>query len=277
MARHALHRKRRTRYRGWTAPPWDDPGIDARTTRLRARDHGVRFDVLAVLAALVLVCAGLANLAAVDGAAAAVRQLVIGAFGVGLLGALWRVRVSFLNVLGLISYGVAVAMLGAVLVVGVAANGATRWLALGSFTFQPSEMVKIGLLIVLAQVLASPRTPWQRFALALDLALPAVVLTLWQPDLSTSTLLAVLTVAMLVIGRIPARFLLPLFAGAAVAAPLVIGLLKPYQVQRLGSFLAGSSGEPTGTGWAVHQAQIALASGSLLGRAGQPLTDLMEQ
>ena len=277
MARHSLRRKRRIRYRGWTAPPWDDPLLDAGTPRLRARDHGVRFDVLAVLAALVLVCAGLANLAAVDGGPAAVRQLVIGAFGVGLLGALWRVRVGFLTVLGLISYGVGVALLGAVLVVGVAANGATRWLAFGSFSFQPSEMVKVGLLIVLAQVLASNRAPWQRFVLALALAFPAVALTLWQPDLSTSTLLAVLTVAMLVIGRVPARFLLPLFAGAAVAAPLTIGLLKPYQVQRLGSFLAGSSGEPSGTGWAVHEAQIALASGSLLGRAGQPLTDLMEQ
>lgn len=276
MARHKLRRKRRTRYGGWTAAPWDDSGT-ARGDRLRNRDHGVRFDVVAVLAALVLVTAGLANLAAVDGDAAAIRQLVISAVGVGLLAALWRVRVGFLGVMGWISYGLGIAMLGAVLVVGVAANGATRWLALGSFTFQPSEMVKVGLLIVLAQGLSSDRVPWQRFALAVGLALPAVGLTLWQPDLSTSTLLAVLTVAMLVIGRVPARFLLPLFAGAAVAAPLAIGLLKPYQVQRLGSFLAGSSGEPSGTGWAVHQAQIALASGSLLGRAGQPLTDLMEQ
>ena len=277
MTRHKLRRTRRTRYGAWTVRPWDGGGIDARAARLRDRDHGVRFDVVAVLAALVLVSAGLANLAAVDGDAAAVRQLVIGAFGVGLLAALWRVRVGLLGVMGWISYGVGIAMLGAVLAVGVTANGATRWLALGSFTFQPSEMVKVGLLIVLAQVLSSDRAPWQRFALASGLALPAVVLTLWQPDLSTSTLLAVLTVAMLVIGRVPARFLLPLFASAAVAAPLAIGLLKPYQVQRLGSFLAGSSGEPSGTGWAVHQAQIALASGSLLGRAGQPLTDLMEQ
>ncbi len=276
MARHKLGRKRRTRYGGWTAPPWDGD-TEARAKRLRDRDHGVPFDLMAVLAALVLVSAGLANLAAVDGDAAAVRQLVIGAVGVVLLAALWRVRVGLLGVMGWISYGVGVAMLGAVLVVGVAANGATRWLALGSFTFQPSEMVKVGLLIVLAQVLASDRVPWKRFALAIGLALPAVVLTLAQPDLSTSTLLAVLTVAMLVIGRVPARFLLPLLAGAAVAAPLAIGLLKPYQVQRLGSFLAGSSGAPSGTGWAVHQAQIALASGSLLGRAGQPLTALMQQ
>ena len=276
MARHKLRRRRRTRYGGWTAPPWDG-GPPTRPARLRARDQGVRFDLLAVVAALVLVSAGLANLAAVDGDAAALRQLVISAVGVGLLAALWRVRVGVLGVLGWISYGAGIVMLGAVLLVGVAANGATRWLAIGSFTFQPSEMVKVGLLIVLAQVLSSDQRPWQRFALAVGLAVPAVVLTLSQPDLSTSTLLAVLTVAMLVIGRVPARFLLPLFASAAVAAPLVIGLLKPYQVQRLASFIAGSSGEPSASGWAVHQAQIALASGRLLGRAGQPLTDLMEQ
>ena len=277
MARHKRRRRRRTRYGGWIAPPWDGGGPPTRPARLRDRDQGVRFDLLAVVAALVLVSAGLANLAAVDGDAAALRQLVISAMGVGLLAALWRVRVGLLGVLGWISYGAGIVMLGAVLLVGVAANGATRWLAVGSFTFQPSEMVKVGLLIVLAQVLSSEQTPWQRFALAVGLAVPAVVLTLSQPDLSTSTLLAVLTVAMLVIGRVPARFLLPLFASAAVAAPLVIGLLKPYQVQRLASFLAGSSGEPSGSGWAVHQAQIALASGRLLGRAGLPLTDLMEQ
>ncbi|MDT7705265.1 MAG: hypothetical protein QOG20_872 [Pseudonocardiales bacterium] len=277
MRIRTLGRKRSTRYGSWTAPPWDGAGHDARTPRLRARDHGVAFDMVAVLAALVLVGAGLANLAAVDGVGAAVRQLVIAAVGVGLLAAMWRVRLGFLGVLGWISYGVAVALLGAVLVAGVSANGATRWIALGSFTFQPSELVKVGLLLVLAGVLGSDRPPWRRFVLAIGLALPAVGLTLLQPDLSTTTLLVVLTVAMLVIGRVPARFLLPLFAGVAVAAPLAIGVLRPYQVQRLGSFLAGSSGEPSGTGWAVHQAQIALASGSLLGSAGRPLTDLMER
>ena len=65
MTRHKLRRTRRTRYGAWTVRPWDGGGIDARAARLRDRDHGVRFDVVAVLAALVLVSAGLANLAAV--------------------------------------------------------------------------------------------------------------------------------------------------------------------------------------------------------------------
>ena len=60
---------------------------------------------------------------------------------------------------------------------------------------------------------------------------------------------------MLIIGRVPARFLLPLAAAAAVSAPLAIGLLRPYQVERLGSFLVGAHESPTGSGWAVRQAE----------------------
>ena len=67
---------------------------------------------------------------------------------------------------------------------------------------------------MLAAVLGSSRPPWQRFTLALLLAVVPIGLTLLQPDLSTTALLAVLTAAMLVIGRVPARFLLPLAAAA---------------------------------------------------------------
>ena len=83
------------------------------------------------------------------------------------------------------------------------------------------------------------------------LAVVPIGLTLLQPDLSTTMLLAVLAGSMLVIGRVPARFLLPLAAAAAVSAPLLISLLRPYQVERLGSFLVGAHESPTGSGWAA--------------------------
>ena len=102
-------------------------------------------------------------------------------------------------------------------------------------------------------------------------------LTLLQPDLSTAMLLVVLAAAMLVIGRVPARFLLPLAAAAAVSAPLLIGLLRPYQVARLGSFLVGAHESPTGSGWAVRQAHIAVGSGGLFGRTDDPLRGLRAQ
>jgi cell division protein FtsI/penicillin-binding protein 2/cell division protein FtsW (lipid II flippase) len=254
------------------------PGEPNGHESLRRKDaRGVTFDVLAIIAALVLVALGLANLYAVDGVDMAARQAAIGAAGIVLLAALWRFRIGLLTALGWVTYCVAVLFLAAVHVAGVTFNGATRWVGIGAFTFQPSELAKLGVLLVLAAVLGSDRPAWQRFVFAIGLALAPIGFTVLQPDLSTAMLLIVLTVAMLIIGRVPARFLLPMFAAVAVAAPLAAGLLRPYQLERLGSFLVGSHESPTGAGWAVQQAHIALGSGSLFGRSGEPLIGLLAE
>lgn len=258
----------------------DHPVPDEPTVRkpLRPTDRrGVAFDVVAVLAALALVGLGLANLYAVDGLDLAVRQAAIAAVGVVLLVALWRFRMRLLMALGWVTYAAAVLLLGAVHVAGVTINGARRWIAIGDLTFQPSELAKLGLLLVLAAALASGRPAWQRFGFAVVLAAVPITLTVLQPDLSTTLVMLALTIAMLIIGRVPARFLLPLFGAAAIAAPLAVALLRPYQVQRLGSFLVGAEESPTGAGWAVLQAHIAMGWGSLLGRADHPLTDLLAE
>lgn len=252
--------------------------VDVENVRARRRDRvRVAADVLAVAAALVVVGLGLANLRAVDGTGLATRQAAVAAAGMILLGALWRFRLRLLMVLGWATYGLALALLLAVHAVGETTKGATRWLAIGGLTFQPSELAKLGLLLVLAAVLGSARPAWQRLGLALVLTTPVVGLVLRQPDLSTTALLVGLAATMLVIGRVPARFLVPLLASAAVAAPLAIGMLRPYQLERLGSFLVGAHQSPTGAGWAVQQARIALGAGALFGRSGDPLTDLMAQ
>src|SRR3954449_4905574 len=247
-------------------------------TRERRRNRlGGAFDLLALVAALAVVGLGLANLQLIGETDLAVRQGTIAAAGLLALGVFWRTRVRYLGVLGWIAYGASVVLLVGVLVLGLSANGATRWLAVGSFTFQPSELAKLGLLLALASVLGSSRPAWQRFTVALLLAVVPIGLTLLQPDLSTAALLAVLTGVMLVLGRVPARFLLPLAAGAAVLAPLAISLLQPYQLSRLGSFLVGAHQSPTGSGWAVRQARIALGSGGLFGRTEDPLRGLRAQ
>ena len=248
-----------------------------RTREQRRRRRGAAFDLLAVVAAIALVAFGMANLYLIGAADLAARQGLIAAGGVLALAVFWQVRVRFLGVLAWAAYGAAVVLLVGVLAVGLSANGATRWIAIGSLTFQPSELAKLGLLLVLAAVLGSGRPPWQRFFLALLLAVVPIGLTLLQPDLSTATLLTVLTAAMLVLGRVPARFLLPLAAVVVISAPLLIGLLRPYQVARLGSFLVGAHESPTGSGWAVTQANIAVGSGGLFGRTDDPLRLLRAQ
>jgi cell division protein FtsI/penicillin-binding protein 2/cell division protein FtsW (lipid II flippase) len=266
--------------------PIDDPGrrlppAVPKSPRLhgrrRTRKGSTTADLLAVAALLVLVVLGLANFYVVDGPDTALWQGVIAAAGFLAIAFLWRFQARALTVLAWLSYGLAVVLLAAVLVVGVSVNGATRWIRIGPVTFQPSELAKLGLLLALAGVLGSARPAWQRFTAAVGLAALPIGLTLVQPDLSTTTLLVVLAATMIVIGRVSARFLIPLLGAAAVAAPLAIGLLRPYQVERLGSFLVGSHQEAEGAGWAVQQARIAIGTGSWFGRAGEPLTPLLAQ
>jgi cell division protein FtsI/penicillin-binding protein 2/cell division protein FtsW (lipid II flippase) len=252
-------------------------GSRRRTREERRNRRSSAFDLLAVVAALSLVGLGLANLYLVGDTELAARQAMIAAGGLLALAVFWRVRVRYLGVLGWAAYGAAALLLVGVLLVGRSVNGATRWIALGSFTFQPSELAKLGLLLVLAAVLGSNRPDWQRFSAALLLALVPIGLTLLQPDLSTTALLTVLAGSMLVLGRVPARFLLPLAAAAAVSAPLLISMLRPYQVVRLGTFLVGAHEDPTGSGWALRQAHIAVGSGGLFGRTDDPLRGLRAQ
>ena len=252
--------------------------LPALLTRPRRRDaRGVAFDLLAVIAAIVLVGFGLANLVVSDGVEMATRQAAVGAAGIVVLALFWRFRVRLLAVLGAISYLLAVLLMGYVLVAGVTANGATRWIDIGAFTFQPSELAKLGLLVALAGVLGSTRPALQRLVAALLLAAAPIALTLLQPDLSTALVMIVLTAAMLVMGRIPGRLLLPLFGAAVLLAPLGVGLLRPHQMQRLGSFLVGTQESPTGAGYAVEQARISLGSSGLFGWYGNPLAGLRAQ
>ncbi|RFU19093.1 FtsW/RodA/SpoVE family cell cycle protein [Geodermatophilus marinus] len=269
--------RRRLGAPGPEGPPEQAPGSRQRSRERRRRRRGSAFDLLAVVAALALVGLGLANLHLIGDAALAARQGLIALGGVLALAAFWRVRARYLAVLGWVAYGAAVLLLVGVLAFGLSANGATRWLAIGSFSFQPSELAKLGLLLALAAVLGSNRPPGQRLALALLLAVVPIGLTLLQPDLSTTMLLVVLTAAMLVIGRVPARFLLPMAAAVAVSAPLMISLLQPYQLERLGTFLVGAHESPTGSGWALRQAHIAVASGGWFGRSDDPLRQLRAQ
>lgn len=267
-----LRRKRTNQKKPLLVAGSELPALLARPHR---RDHrGVTFDLLAVVAALVLVGLGLANLVVSDGAPMALRQAVVAVAGVVVLALFWRFRVRLLTVLGAVSYVLAVALMGVVAVAGVTANGATRWIDIGPFTFQPSELAKLGLLVALAGVLGSARPDWQRLVLALALAAVPIALTLLQPDLSTALVMIVLTVAMLVMGRVPGKLLLPLLAAAALLAPLGVGLLRPHQMQRLGSFLVGTQESPTGAGYAVEQARISLGSGGPFGWYGNPLAEL---
>lgn len=246
------------------------PPARAVVFRRPRRPWSLPWDALAVLAALLLAALGVANLVAVHSETLARHQAAAVAVGLVLLVVLYFAPTRWLPLLGWGSYAVAVALLALVAAHGVSAYGARRWLSLGPFTFQPSELAKLALVIVLAVTLGPARPGWRRFAVGLAAAAVPIVLTARQPDLSTATVLTAITVLLLLLGRVAARYLLPLLGAVIVAAPLGIGLLAPYQLSRVTSFLAGPGGN-AGSSWAVQQAHIAIASGGLFGMAQDPL------
>ena len=251
-----------------------------RLARARAREQrgaeprrAAAADLAAVLAAVVLVALGAANLAAAGEPDAAVTKLATGGLGLVLLVVLAARRRPVTPALAWAVYGTTVILLLGVLVGGLEVNGARRWIGGGALTLQPSELAKLAVPLVLAAVLGVQRPTWRRFAVALPLAAVPIVLVAGQPDLSTATLLTVTAAAVIVLARVPARYLLPVLAAAVVAAPLSLGLLRDYQLARLGTFLTGSQ-SAAGPGWAVRQARLAIARGGLWGDRTDPVHTL---
>lgn len=231
-------------------------------------------DPLAVIALVTLIGLGLANLAAVGDISVLQHQLVVDLAGIVFFVVLRQWNADGLRWLGWGCYAASLLLLGSVGLAGSAANGARRWLTFGSFTMQPSEVAKLGLILVLAQVLGSDRTWPRRLLAALLVAAPPVALVVTEPDLSTTVVLCALTVAMLVLGRIPLKVLVPLFVAAAALAPLGERLLHPYQQERLNAFLSGTTGAGS-SGWAILQMHIAVAWGGLTGGGVHPLHRLV--
>lgn len=253
-------------------------GVGGRLVRRTRRGRDVTgrlLDLAALAAVAVLVTLGTVNLRAVRAPLLAEHQLQSVVVGTALMLVLWATPPRWLFRLGWVVYGLAIVLLVAVAVAGVEAYGAKRWLVVGSTTIQPSELAKVGVLLVLADVLGSDRPFGRRMLLGVALAGVPVALTLAQPDLSTASLILVVTVLLLVLARLPLLMLMPLLVGALIAAPLAISFLKPYQLERVHGFLAGTPSPTTGAGWAAEQARLAMSAGGLFGIRGEPMHDVV--
>ena len=163
---------------------------------------------------------------------------------------------------------VSMALMVAVLIPGVGqtVNGSQRWIGTGLLTFQPSELLKLTLILYGAQLLASePRRVRDLHGLGPYLLMIAAGLLLvgLQPDLGTaSTITAGAGMLMLAAG-VRARTLAPVVLVAGLAAFALIAA-NPYQQERVTGFL-NPSADPAGAGFQGRQAQIALGSGGVMG------------
>ncbi|WP_260478044.1 rod shape-determining protein RodA [Nonomuraea sp. WAC 01424] len=169
-----------------------------------------------------------------------------------------------------------VSLVGLALVItplGATINGSHSWILLGGgFAVQPSEFAKVGLLLIIAMLLAQPAEGSDRprgldIALALVAAGITMGLVMLQPDLGAALVLAVITAAGLVIGGVRKRWIVALVLVAAVGVFSVFyfNLLEPYQVARFTAFVDPKV-DPRGVGYNSTQSLIAIGSGQLLGK-----------
>lgn len=164
-------------------------------------------------------------------------------------------------------YVMGVLMLIAVLLFGEVGKGAQRWLNLGIIRFQPSELVKLAVPLMLAWYLADKPLPpnWRRLFIAAALVIAPVLLIAKQPDLGTSLLVASAGIFVLFLSGISWRLIFSFIGLAAAAAPVLWYLMRDYQRQRVLTFLDPEK-DPLGSGYHIIQSKIAIGSGGIYGK-----------
>jgi rod shape determining protein RodA len=166
-------------------------------------------------------------------------------------------------------YGVGIIALLLVLLVGVGAKGAQRWLSVfGVFRFQPSELMKLIVPMTMAWFLANRLMPPKFKVIAISLAIIFIptLMVMKQPDLGTSLLIAASGLFVLLLAGLSGRWiLLALMAALAIAPMMWYGVMHDYQKQRVLTFLDPES-DPLGSGWNIIQSKTAIGSGGLEGK-----------
>ncbi len=171
------------------------------------------------------------------------------------------------------AYGVCLVSLVAVKLVGTKVLGARRWIKIGPMHFQPSEWVKLVLILAVARYFANlggRNLTWREIFKAFALVGVPMLLVLTQPDMGTALTYTPVLIAGLFLGGINVRQALILSTAGLV---LVFGawhsgkVLKPYQKARLTSFIDPDN-DPRGSGYQILQAKIAVGAGRHLGQGG---------
>ncbi len=164
-------------------------------------------------------------------------------------------------------YAIGIALLIAVLAFGEVTQGAQRWIRIGPLNFQPSEMLKITVPMMVAYYLGDRTLP-PTFVRVLGAGLLVAVPTLLiarQPDLGTALLIACSGVFVLLLGGISVRLISACAIVASASAPVMWYLMHDYQRQRVLTFLDPEQ-DPLGTGYHIIQSKIAIGSGGMYGK-----------
>jgi len=239
---------------------------------LTIREKLVAIDWRLVLLIAIIASTGFAMLYSVAGgrlspwAGAQIERFGIGLIllvGAACVDIRWWMRLAYP------AYALSFLLLIAVEVAGHVGLGAQRWIELGPLQLQPSEFMKLSLVLALARYLHSqnvedvsnPRI----LAIPLAMIFIPATLVLVQPNLGTATILVADGCSLLFLAGLSWWWIAPALAGVAAAVPIAWQFLHDYQKRRVMTFLNPSS-DALGAGWNITQAKIAIGSGGLTGK-----------
>jgi rod shape determining protein RodA len=240
-----------------------------------------RIDPWLMFCATSIIGASVANQAAISramGAGLFMRQAVFGCVGLLLMWLCSRIRTTVWQRIGPMAYGLGLAALLLVLVVGDVRSGTRGWFALGPLTLQPSEFARTATLLMVAGWLARRETDeldLRGFLGLVALMAAPVGLVLLQPDLGVAMTYLPILGGALWLGGLPNRVWVVLILLGVISVGVAWNtVLKPYQKDRVMTVLNPES-DPYGAGYQVRQSRIAVGSGGLwgqgLGRGSQSL------
>lgn len=194
------------------------------------------------------------------------RQLVWGGISAVCYAAILRIGYKKALAASAFFFGATIVLLILLVVIGQTTKGATSWFNLGFARFQPSELGKVALALMLAhQCVAVPPSTVRGVLYALGLSLTLVMLIMLQPDLGSTLVYLAMMLSILYVAGTSYRILAGMLFGGLSALPLIWVLLKPYQKMRLFVFLDPWI-DPQGAGYNVIQSRIAVGSGGLAGK-----------
>ncbi len=152
---------------------------------------------------------------------------------------------------------------------GVKASGSQRWIDLYFINLQPSELMKIGIILCFARyynrLQLDQVNSFQSLIIALAILILPIMLVISQPDLGTSILIALSGLVVLWLAGLNVKYFLYSFLTLIISMPFAISFLKPYQKLRILTFFDPDK-DPLGAGYQIIQSKIAVGSGGLTGK-----------
>ena len=164
-------------------------------------------------------------------------------------------------------YFLCLVLLILVLVIGETRNGATRWLNIGITSFQPSELMKIAMPLMIARYISRGALPPDVSSVALSIIIVLIpsYLIMEEPDLGTSILIAFSGLVVIFLSGLKKRYLAVAFTLFLAYLPFMWSSIHPFQKKRVLSFLNPES-DPLGSGYHLIQSKIAIGSGGVFGK-----------